>query len=242
MRAMIADDEAVARRRLIRLLGQVEDIEVVGQAEDGMDTLAKLATLAPDVLLLDISMPAVDGLEIARLRPATAVIFTTAYERHAVTAFALEAIDYLLKPIELPRLRQALRRARARLTQVPAAIASREAPMLEALHGRSTRYIDARSISRVHTEDKLSCFRLGGRDYHVRESLNILEARLAREGFVRCHRGELINIRAVTALQSRDGATVAVLADGTEVPISRRRLPALRDALRKRNAMRSRVE
>ena len=202
-----------------------------------MDALAKIELLAPDVALLDISMPALDGLEVARLRPTTAVIFTTAFECYAVEAFAIDATDYLLKPVELPRLRQALGRALRRLARLPAHGAASDAPMLTALHSRGTRYVDARAVARIYTEDKISCFRLGGRNYHLRESLNTLEARLAGDGFVRCHRAELVNVRAVTALRTQGSAAIAVLADGTEISVSRRRLPALRDALGRRTEL-----
>lgn len=229
---MIADDEALARRRLVRMLEEIEGTTLVGQADDGMDTLAKLAALAPDLVLLDISMPGPSGLEIARMHPRTSIVFTTASEAHAVEAFALEATDYLLKPIELPRLKQALARAASRLQQAPLARVERGATIVEAQHGRTTHYIDARSIPRIYSEDKLSCFHLGGNEYHLRESLNQLEELLASHKFIRCSRGELLNTRAIVGLRNRGATVVAVLAQGVEIAISRRRLAAVRLALR----------
>ncbi|MGB5697958.1 MAG: LytTR family DNA-binding domain-containing protein [Polyangiales bacterium] len=217
MRVLIVDDEPIARQRLAHLLQDIDDVEVIGEATDGSDALRRIKALSPDVVLLDITMPVIDGLHVAKMHPDTCVIFTTAHERHAVEAFSLAATDYLLKPIEPHRLRTALERASKRL-------ASRDIDrevsthVLTAHHGRTTRYVDPRTIRR---------------DYHLRESLNELETQLEPLGFVRCHRSELINVRAIKFLRTDQGSATAVLTDGTEVPISRRRIALVRRAIAK---------
>lgn len=232
MRVLIVDDEPIARQRLAHLLEDIDDVEVVGEATDGSNALHQIEALSPDIVLLDIAMPVIDGLRVAELHPDTCVIFTTAYEGHAVDAFSLEATDYLLKPIEPHRLRTALERASKRLASRGTDDGS-AFQVLAAQHGRTTRYVDPRTIRRIYAEDKLSCFQLGGRDYHLRESLNELESQLARHGFVRCHRSELINVRAIKALRTDAGSTIAVLTDDLEIPISRRRIAEVKRAIAK---------
>jgi len=124
MRVLIVDDEPLARMRLATLLGECEGAELAGSVGDGEAALAALAELQPDLLLLDINMPGLDGLALAarlagRARPQ--VVFCTAYENHALHAFELDAVDYLLKPVRLERLRGALQRARKRLADAPRA-------------------------------------------------------------------------------------------------------------------------
>ncbi|HZX69749.1 MAG TPA: response regulator transcription factor, partial [Rhodanobacter sp.] len=122
MRVLIVDDEPLARTRMAALLGECDDVEIAGSVGDGENALATLDQWQPDVLLLDINMPGLDGTTVAkrlagRLRPQ--VIFCTAYEEHALKAFELGAVDYLLKPVRLDRLRAALQRAQRRLADTP---------------------------------------------------------------------------------------------------------------------------
>ena len=121
MRVLIADDEPLARDRLRAMLGEIPGVEVVAEAGDGHAALHACAEHHPDMILLDISMPGIDGLETARhlaeFDPRPVVVFCTAYDQHAVRAFAADAIDYLLKPVEPERLKQAVERVRARRAQ-----------------------------------------------------------------------------------------------------------------------------
>ena len=114
MRVLVVDDEGVARRRLVRMLSRMDEVEVAGEAASGDEALQQIASLRPDVVLLDIRMPGMDGLELAGNlpQPAPHVIFTTAYQEYAVQAFERSAVDYLLKPVETDRLQAALDKVR----------------------------------------------------------------------------------------------------------------------------------
>ena len=115
MRVLVVDDEGPARRRLVRMLATLTDVEVVGEAEDGVAAQQRIATLAPELVLLDIHMPGLDGLTLAESTPMPAIVFVTAHAEHAVRAFELAAVDYLLKPFTRPRFLACLERLRARL-------------------------------------------------------------------------------------------------------------------------------
>jgi DNA-binding LytR/AlgR family response regulator len=243
MKVLVVDDEPLARRRLLRMLRRIRDVDAVGEAGDGLEAAEKIRTLAPDVVLLDIHMPGVggDGMTLARGLPGRpAVIFTTAHSEHALEAFAASAVDYLLKPVELDGLKRALDRA-ARLVQPAdphrlAALLDRlgrpdDVPRVTARHGDTVRVFDARGITRFHVEDKYTLFCEDGREYLTEESLNQLEQRLAPFGFLRIHRGELVRLTAVRAIRfDGDNATVE-LADGQRARVSRRSLPELKQRL-----------
>jgi two-component system, LytTR family, response regulator len=233
MRVLVVDDEPVARRRLIRLLGQIEDVVVAGEAEDGNQALERIAALAPDLVLLDIRMPGLDGLTVARRRDLPPIIFTTAYARHAVEAFEVAAVDYLLKPIETARLREAIERARrtergsdgSRLDEVLEKLGrgSVRPPRLIARRGDSSWLIDPRDVSRLRATDKYVVVRQGERDLLLEESLAELEEKLSPYGFCRVHRGEIVNLDHVRAVHRTLRGLVLELADGARVPVSRRR-------------------
>ncbi len=119
MRVLVVDDEPLARDRLVRMLGTIADAEAVGEAASGREAIEKIAELAPDCVLLDIHMPGVDGLEVAR-NAGVPVVFTTAHDSYAVDAFELSAVDYLLKPVRKERLQRALEKARRGSVATPA--------------------------------------------------------------------------------------------------------------------------
>jgi DNA-binding LytR/AlgR family response regulator len=240
MRILVADDEALARRRLIRMLGEMAGLEVVAEAANGREVLAEVARTHPDVVLLDIEMPELEGLSVARrLAPSTRVVFVTAYEEHAVRAFALDAVDYLLKPVRRERLAEALRRVSVRrasneassLAVVEDAVLLAEAARVVA-HVRGTaRFFDARHITRFWALDKYTAFLAEGEEQLTDEPLTALEERLSRFGFVRTHRAQLVRSSAIRSLRTRGGAAEACLADGQRVPVSRRMLYRLKHEL-----------
>lgn len=260
LRALVVDDEAPARRRLLRLLDQLAvdpalpRVDVIGEAADGDEALSQIGKLAPTLLFLDIHMPGLDGLALAqRYHGLPPIIFTTAFDQHAVAAFAVHAVDYLLKPIALDRLGQAVRRAAQRLwTSADAAIPdgptrSAATSVLSDLTQRSLvgasprvvvhdrgdlRLFDVSAIARFWATDKYTAFLADGREQLTAESLNDLEVRLAGAAFLRVHRGELVNLRRVRALQLGDGACEVELDDGQRARVSRRLLPQVRTALR----------
>ncbi len=222
MRILIVDDEPLARRRLARLVAELGQDEVIGEAEDGVAALEAIDRLGPDVVLLDISMPGLDGLAVAAARHDVAVIFTTAHPEHAVTAFEVEAIDYLLKPIARDRLEAALSRARRH----------RRTIRLTARAGDTTRVFDAARVARYTARDKYTTCELDGEELVLDESLNTLEARLEPLGFVRVHRAELIDLARVARTHGRDGRLELELDDGAIVRVSRRLAPDVRRRMR----------
>ncbi len=239
LRVLVVDDEAPARRRLKRMLEQLSDVEVVGEAADGEAALQLAGTLNPDVMFLDIRMPGIDGVTLAqRFTHLPPIVFCTAWNEFAVQAFEVNAIDYLLKPVTLERLRQAI----ARLTTRRPAMATAVATVLEAVAPASPtriisgnrgelRFFDARELTRLWSSDKYTLFRADGEEHLTEESLVALAGRLQPFGFVQVHRAELIRLEAVKSLRNEDGIHEVLLSDGQVARVSRRELPAVRRAL-----------
>lgn len=257
LRLLLADDEPLALRRLARLLTQCPEVAVVAQARDGEAAAAAIRAHDPDLVLLDIRMPGLDGLtlaaHLARARPSRPlVIFTTAHAGHAVDAFDTSAVDYLLKPLELPRLLRALERSRARLSALAAsppaplspppasppgdALADLLAPPLRltARSGDTFRLFDPRHITRLWSQDKYTAFLFAQVEHLLDESLTSLEARLAPLSFLRVHRAELVALPHIRALHLEGDTATVSLSDGQLAPVSRRYLPLLRRRLDER--------
>lgn len=233
MRVLVVDDEEPARRRLVRMLERLGGLEVVGEAGDGERALALIRERAPELLLLDIDMPEMDGLELAELPGLPPVIFTTAHAEHAVRAFEVAAVDYLLKPIGRERLAEAIERARARLGRAAAAASpvAEPPPRITARSGGTVHVIDASEITRFHATDKVTIFVHEGRELVLDDSLSALEDRLARHGFFRTHRSELVSLAAVKALHSEGGSTSVELRDGSRAAVGRRVVAELKRRL-----------
>lgn len=232
MKVLVVDDEEPARRRLVRMLERLGGIEVVGEAADGEQALALVRERAPELLLLDIDMPEMDGLELAELPGVPLVIFTTAHAEHAVRAFEVAAVDYLLKPIARERLAEAIERARARVGR--AGVASPVAdspPRITARSGGTVHVIDASEITRFHATDKVTIFIHEGRELVLDDSLAALEERLSPHGFFRTHRSELVSLAAVKALHTDGGSTRVELRDGSRAAVGRRVVAELKRRL-----------
>ena len=243
LRALVVDDEAPARRRLAELLDAL-GVEVVGEAADGVTALDLARDRRPDVILLDVSMPEVDGFDVARhlADPRPLVIFQTAYSEFAVKAFEHDAIDYLVKPVSRDRLAQAVDRAQRRLQQAPGAAPSREQmtqfgtaighvparpERLLVRHGAAHRLVPVADIERF-TSDAGLIYAHGGGVHATDYTLNELEERFTG-AFVRVSRADLVSLRHVTGIASNgDGSAVLTLTSGTRVHVSRRRAAAVR--------------
>ena len=232
MRVLIVDDEPLARLRMAALLGECSDVEVVGSLDDGEAALAALRDTQPDVLLLDINMPGLDGVTLAqqlvgRARPQ--VIFCTAYEAHALKAFELGAADYLLKPVRLERLRDALQRAQRRLDDSP-----REpvAYLHGRLRGEEVRVALADVLCLLAEEKYVIVQHLGG-ELLIEDSLRQLEEAYPDQ-LIRLHRNCLVPATRLTGLKALSDGRVLARLDGTEnsPEISRRNLSAVRKLLR----------
>jgi two-component system LytT family response regulator len=235
IRALIVDDEAPARARLSRLLAAHADIECIGAAADGLRALGLVDELRPDVLFLDIQMPELDGISVAAALPklGPAVIFITAHDEHAIRAFELAAVDYLLKPVDGNRLALALERLRSRppyaTDAVRAAVARLEtSPRRMAVRcGASYVVFDPERVSAILARDHYASVIVDGRELLSDDSLDRFMERLDGTRFMRVHRSAILNVEFVRELhQEGDRKYIALLSDppGTRVPISRERL------------------
>lgn len=240
VRALVVEDEPLARRTLVELLREVSWLECVGTAADGAEAIERIDALRPDLVFLDVRLPEATGLEVlerARHRPM--VIFTTAYDRYAVAAFELEAVDYLLKPFGRKRLLASLDRVRRRFEAAAGAAAA--PPAREGLFERPLRRLFARKGSRLLPVDLARVAHVrasgdyaellaGGETFLVHVSLSDLEARLDPARFRRVHRCHIVNLDRVVALEPYDDRRlVVVLEGGRRVVASRAGSRALRE-------------
>jgi two-component system LytT family response regulator len=244
IRVLVVDDEPLARARLCRLLAAHPDVTVIGEAATGDEALARTLALRPDVLFLDIVMPGPSGTEVAarlvswlseRVRPA--IVFTTAHAEHAVAAYALEGLDYLLKPVERDRLAEALRRVRRSLwsagTPEPAQPSPPPDVFLTGHHGTALSAVPIGAIRAVEVEDGTAWATTeGGARTRLGEGLAEIEATLPSPPFLRVSRSALVNTERILKLHPKDSGTwEAELEGGIRVAVSRRRAPRLRTLL-----------
>lgn len=239
LQILIADDELLARRRLARLLGELPGVALVAECCSGQELLATLARHEHevDLVLLDIDMPGLTGLETGALLPDDGpyIIFITAHEEHALAAFDLGAVDYLLKPIDAVRLGKALQRARRRLgTQASATPAAPPAELvrLPVTTRQGIRLLDPRELSHATFDGELVTLHTRGGPLLTDFSLQDLEERLPAGVFERVHRRALINLERLACLDPLDtGGYTARMQDGGLVPISRQAARRLRRRL-----------
>ncbi|HJO02739.1 MAG TPA: LytTR family DNA-binding domain-containing protein [Acidobacteriota bacterium] len=253
IRAVTVDDEPLARRRLRRLLAEHSDVELVGVAASGSEAIKVVLEERPDVVFLDVRMPDKDGLETLRalhehlpetVRPLA--VFTTAYEEHAVEAFALEGTDYLVKPIDREQLSRALRRVRQGLWQrrlpqdepdAPPATPEDRQRISGHLAGHQAGKIvnlQLEDIACVSVEDTITWAYTPQGRYRLKQALHEIEERLPSPPFVRVSRASIINLEWIDHLAPMfSGTYTAVLrpAVGTQVHVSRRRARRLRELL-----------
>jgi two-component system response regulator AlgR len=242
MRVLIVDDESLARERLRRLLTEQADVECVGEAANGLEALRLIEALRPDLVLLDIRMPRMDGLETARhlvkLEPAPAVVFVTAYGDYALQAFEAQAVDYVLKPVRAERLGQALERARRlSLTQADAVAGSdpehrARTHISASMHGQ-LRIIPVAEVLFFQADQKYVTVRHRGGEVLIEESLKALEEEFG-DAFVRIHRNALVARQALEGMEGDGDGHFYVRLKGAEerLEVSRRHAPELRQLLR----------
>jgi len=241
LKVLIVDDEPPARERLRSLLAEIADIQVVGEATNGEEGLRSAVDLLPDVVLLDVRMPGMDGIEAARhlnaLEEPPAVIFTTAYDEYAVNAFEAQAVGYLLKPIRQEKLAAALAQAsrltRPQLLKIAAASPSERRTHIAARHREGLRLIPVEEVQFFFAEQKYTTVRhLKGEDL-IEDSLRALEEELG-SGFVRIHRNALVSVRFLERIERNADGQYFVRLRGCEAPlqVSRRMAGELRDWFR----------
>ena len=248
LRAFLIDDEPLALKRLARLLEATGRVEIVGRATDPADGLAAVTAQPLDVLFLDIHMPGLSGFQVVeRVPPGPMVVFTTAHDEHAVRAFEVNAVDYLLKPVERARLERTLDRVAARRTS-PGSDDVREtltrlaehlraAPFLAHLAARTrdrVRLIPVEEVSHVLAKDRATYAVTASAQHMLDVTLSELERRLDPARFLRINRGILVNVGWVAELHAEPGGQLAVRlkdAPRTELPVSRDRVRALKERL-----------
>ena len=249
MKIIIVDDEPLARSRLLAMVTELDAGEVVGEADNGADALRLVEQAAPDIVLLDIRMPGMDGIEVARHLAATlrppAVIFTTAYDSHALAAIESNAVDYLLKPIRKPRLQAALERA---TTLTRAQLAGLEAIAQEGAGGQSRTRTRTHISATLHgnlqllplgeirffrAEHKYVTARHPEGQLIIEDTLSALETEFA-ERFVRVHRNALVAKAHVRGIERDANGHQYVRLDGIDdlVEVSRRLAPVIRRLLK----------
>jgi two-component system LytT family response regulator len=235
LRIAVVDDEPLARAVLCEFLAAEPNVEVVAQCANGFDAVKAVSELTPDLLLLDVQMPKLDGFEVLDLVGRdVAVVFTTAYDQYALRAFEVHAVDYLLKPISAERLSEALARVRERLGRgeraaSPGAMAAatsqpREGHAHRVLvrDGPRVHVIPVDKIDYVQAQDDYVCFRSEGKDYLKEQTLAETETSLDPAVFVRIHRSYLLNLSRLARVdQDERENRVAVLTDGRRLPVSR---------------------
>ena len=230
LRVLIADDEPLATERLQLLLARSEGAALVGTASDGESAVSLSQALKPDLLLLDIAMPGLDGIGVARAlaaqSPSPAVIFVTAFDQFAVAAFEVEAVDYLMKPVDPRRLQRSLDRARTYLqTRGQAEAGRQQSRWLEEFWASDLTglvRIAARDVDRVSAERDYMRLHVGRRSWLIHHSMTALEEGLDPALFVRLHRSAIVRRDFIAGFtRNASGRWIARLADGGEQPVGR---------------------
>jgi two-component system LytT family response regulator len=233
LRVVIVDDEELARRGLRRDLAADPGVEVVAECADGFEAVRVVSEAKPDIVLLDIQMPRLDGFEVLELiDPAAAVVFVTAHDEHAVRAFEVNAVDYLLKPVDPDRLMKALARARERLARrepmpVAALTAAARPPgtslsRILVRDGPRVHVLPVESVDYVEAQDDYVAIHAGGRSHLKQQPIAQLESALDPGRFVRIHRSYILNLDRLARIElyAKD-SRVAILRDGSRLPLSR---------------------
>jgi two-component system LytT family response regulator len=244
LRAVVVEDEPLARRTLRDLVALTDGIELVGEAADGLSAVALVDELRPDLLFLDVQLPELSGLQVLeRLTHRPAVIFTTAHDRYAVAAFELEAVDYLMKPFGLRRFQAAVERLRRRLDASAtraddadrARMALQRGPLRRVFARQGERIVPVavEDITHIEAKDDYAEVHAGGETHLLSLRLSDLEARLDPERFLRIHRSHVVSLDAVAQVRARDDRRLeVVLRDGTRLVASRAGSQRLREMMR----------
>ena len=232
--AMIVDDEAPARSELRFLLEETGRVDSITEASSARETVEKLMEGRPDVLFMDISMPKTTGMQLAealhRLKNPPAIVFVTAYSEYALEAFKVNAVDYLVKPVETERLAQALARVRE---NVALHMQAQKSERISVEKGGKKILISIDSIRFVMARDDYAYLQTDTDRYFSTVSLAQLEKRLDGHGFFRVHRGYLVNLSMVEEVEPVSGGTLLLTLNGVsdKIPVSRRRVSLLKKAL-----------
>ncbi len=239
IRALIVDDEQLARQRVRLLLDEESDVEVIGESEDGFEAVDHIQATKPDLIFLDVQMPDMDGFQVLRRVPQASlpvVIFTTAYDQHALRAFEVHALDYLLKPFKPSRFKEAVQRARELIANKQAGVAARG---LLTLLGQSPPpagqlarlavktpgkviFVELDQIQTIEAAGKYAVVHVGKVNHVLRESMTSLESHLPPQRFLRISRSVIVNMDQIQELQPMfKGENLVVLKNGRSYPTTR---------------------
>src|SRR6187551_1890107 len=239
IKVLVADDEPLARERLSGLLSQEPDIEVVGQARDGEEAVTAIHDDSPDLVFLDVQMPQMSGFDVIEAvgsEKMPLVIFVTAYDQHALKAFQVRALDYVLKPFDRERFQEALQRARAHIQRDETGDLGRrllalvkdlrrDQPRTDRLvvkSGGRLFFLRADEIDWVEAAGNYVRLHVGSTSYLLRETMNAIESRLDPEKFFRIHRCRIVNMERIQELQPwLNGEYAVLLRTGTRLTLSR---------------------
>lgn len=229
LRVLLVDDEPLIRKGLRHALRDVPDVEIVGECGSGVEAVEEISRQRPDLVMLDVQMPDCSGLDVVRevgSKDMPAVIFVTAYDDYAVSAFDLNAVDYVLKPFEEERLRESIDRARQRISQVnQAVLAQRLEALLESQthkwaerlvvrNGDRYEFVASDSIDWIESANNYIQLHCGPKQYLLGETMTNLESRLDPAKFVRIHRGRIVNVKRIAAVHPLFSGTYAVELEG----------------------------
>ncbi len=245
MRVLVVDDEELARVRIKELLAGIPDVEVAGEAENGLRAVDMVRELEPDVVILDIQMPGMDGFEVVEaLTRVPLVIFATAFDEYAIKAFEVNSVDYLLKPISEERLGEAIDRARSLLDDAPrlddqmarlaGIIRSREVRRLPVMKGKKILLVDLDEIVWIGVEGELVFVHTASERYMMNATMAELESRLDRRVFFRSHRSSIVNLNHVKEIVPWFSGKYKIVVDDekkSELVLSRARAKGLREIL-----------
>ena len=239
LRTLIVDDEPLARERLASLLSAEQDIEVVRQCRDGEEAVTAIDQLSPDLVFLDVQMPALNGFEVIQAvgpEKMPLVVFVTAYDQHALRAFQVRALDYLLKPFDRERFQEALQRARAQIQRDETGDIGRrllalvkdlrrDQPKTDRLvvkSGGRLFFLRTDEIDWIEAAGNYVRLHVGTTSHLLRETMNSIEGRLDPEKFFRIHRSRIVNMERIQEMQPwLNGEYAVVLRNGTRVTLSR---------------------
>ncbi len=233
LRVIIVDDEPLARAVVREFAGRQAGVEVIAECGNGFEAVKAVSELNPDLMFLDVQMPKLDGFEVLELLGRSIpVIFTTAFDKYALRAFEVHAVDYLMKPFGEERFAEALTRARGRLAAreelpIEALVAEakpRTGPVERVLirDGAQVHVIPVERLDYVEAQDDYVCYKADGRDYLKDQTMGAVESALDPARFVRIHRSYLLNIERIARVElyAKD-SRVAILRDGRRLPVSR---------------------
>jgi two-component system LytT family response regulator len=225
IRVLVVDDEPLSRRNVLALLKGEADIASVSECDGGRRAIEEIRRSSPHLVFLDVQMPECDGFDVVEMLGIAlppAIIFITAYDSHAIRAFDVGALDYLVKPFAAERFRLALARARTRILRRSSSASEQHGQFIVRSHGR-VRFVPVIDIDWIEAADYYAQLHLAAESHLLRKSLSELERELDSRGFCRIHRSIIVNLRRVEALELRvDGEYDVVLKSGLHLRVSRR--------------------